>query len=139
MSEWGPDNWREWGASVKRRRVLAGWSRDDLERESGVSAETVRTIEDGDRGRFRPRRLATYREIEAALSGASPMPASNGDRLDQVLTDQADIRAVLAEQEADRHRVGTELVDALSTLSRSVDAMSRKLGRDGRKQPAAGR
>jgi transcriptional regulator with XRE-family HTH domain len=127
VTAWTEADWRQWGEDVKRRRVFAGWSRDDLEQRSGVSAETVRTIEDGDRGRWRPRRLATYREIERVLGHAEPV--GGDDRLATVLDELVTLRKLVEEWNEDRVRVGAGLIDTLAEMTRAMDRLQRQVAR----------
>ena len=63
--EWGAADWVGYGAEVRRRRLLAGWSLAALGRMINLSPETIRQVETA-RGPLRPSDL-TLAKLACAL------------------------------------------------------------------------
>lgn len=68
--EWANTDWVAYGAELRRRRLLAGWSLAGLGEHINVSGQTIRHIEQA-RGTLRPSEL-TLAKLAAALG--MPMP-----------------------------------------------------------------
>ena len=63
--DWLTADWSAYGAELRRRRLLAGWSLSELGRRINLSASTIRHIEQA-RGTLRPSEL-TLAKLAAAL------------------------------------------------------------------------
>ena len=70
--DWLTANWVAYGAELRRRRLLAGWSLSELGRRINLSVSTLRHIEQA-RGTLRPSEL-TLAKLAAALG--LPWPPS---------------------------------------------------------------
>ena len=68
--EWLTADWTAYGADLRRRRLLAGWSLSELGRRIHVSVTTLRHIEQA-RGTLRPSAL-TLAKLSAALGLPQP-------------------------------------------------------------------
>ena len=68
--DWLTADWAAYGAELRRRRLLAGWSVSELSRRIGLSPPTIRQIEQA-RGTLRPSEL-TLAKFAAALGMPSP-------------------------------------------------------------------
>ena len=68
--EWAAVDWVGYGAELRRRRLLAGWSVEELSRRSRLSGTRIRQIEQGE-GRLRPSEL-TLAKLAVVLG--MPMP-----------------------------------------------------------------
>src|SRR4051812_43101995 len=71
--EWLTADWKGYGAELRRRRLLAGWSVAELARRVNLSQTTIWHIERG-RGTLRPMEL-TLAKLAAALG----MPMAPSD------------------------------------------------------------
>ncbi len=71
--DWLTADWRAYGAELRRRRLLAGWSLSELGRRINLSASTIRHIEQA-HGTLRPSEL-TLAKLTAALG--LPWPSTN--------------------------------------------------------------
>ena len=68
--EWASADWVAYGAELRRRRLLAGWSVAELSRRINLSGMTIHQIEKG-RGHLRPSEL-TLAKLSAALGMPTP-------------------------------------------------------------------
>ncbi len=68
--EWVRTDWIAYGAELRRRRLLAGWSVAELSRRINLSGMTIHNIEQG-RSKLRPSEL-TLAKLAAALGMPSP-------------------------------------------------------------------
>ena len=68
--EWASADWVAYGAELRRRRLLAGWSVAELSRRINLSPWIIRQIEQG-RSRLRPSEL-TLAKLAAALGMPTP-------------------------------------------------------------------
>ena len=68
--DWLTADWVAYGAELRRRRLLAGWSVSDLSRRINLSAPTIQQVEQA-RGTLRPTEL-TLAKLAAALGMPSP-------------------------------------------------------------------
>ena len=68
--EWASADWVAYGAELRRRRLLAGWSVAELSRRINLSGMTIHRIEQG-RGPLRPSEL-TLAKLAAALGMPTP-------------------------------------------------------------------
>ena len=68
--EWVSADWVAYGAELRRRRLLAGWSVAELSRRINLSSSIIHQIEQG-RGRLRPTEL-TLAKLAAALGMPTP-------------------------------------------------------------------
>ena len=71
--EWLSADWAGYGAELRRRRLLAGWSAAELSRRVNLSPTTIRQIERA-RGTLRPSDL-TLAKLAVALGMPTPPPA----------------------------------------------------------------
>lgn len=77
-----PERWAELRAAITTRMAQLGYSKTELDREVGMSAETVRPIRTGTPGNYRASTLAkvskalgwTPESIEQILEGGEPTP-----------------------------------------------------------------
>ena len=75
--EWASADWIAYGAELRRRRLLAGWTVAELSRRINLSGMTIHHIEKG-RGRLRPTEL-TLAKLAAALGMPIPPLGGTGD------------------------------------------------------------
>jgi len=75
--EWASADWVAYGAELRRRRLLAGWSVAELGRRINLSSSIIHQIEHG-RGRLRPTEL-TLAKLAAALGMPWPPPVPKVD------------------------------------------------------------
>ncbi len=75
--DWLTADWAAYGAELRRRRLLAGWSVADLGRRINLSATTINHVEQA-RGTLRPSAL-TLAKLAAALGMPSPPSIQKGD------------------------------------------------------------
>ena len=68
--EWASADWVAYGAELRRRRLLAGWSITELSRRINLSTMTIYHVEQG-RGHLRPSEL-TLAKLSAALGMPTP-------------------------------------------------------------------
>ena len=68
--EWASADWVAYGAELRRRRLLAGWSVAELSRRINLSGMTIHRIENG-RGPLRPSEL-TLAKLSVALGMPTP-------------------------------------------------------------------
>jgi len=68
--EWARTDWVAYGAELRRRRLLAGWSVAELSRRINLSGMTIHNIEQG-RSKLRPSEL-TLAKLAAALGMPTP-------------------------------------------------------------------
>ena len=68
--EWASADWVAYGAELRRRRLLAGWSVAELTRRINLSTMTIHHIEKG-RGHLRPSEL-TLAKLSVALGIPTP-------------------------------------------------------------------
>jgi DNA-binding XRE family transcriptional regulator len=76
--EWLTADWVGYGAELRRRRLLAGWSVAQLARMANVSTNTLHHVENG-RGTLRPSAL-TLAKLAAALGMPVPPAAERAGR-----------------------------------------------------------
>ena len=72
--DWMTSDWVAYGAELRRRRLLAGWSVAELSRRINLSSSIIYQIEQG-RGRLRPSEL-TLAKLAAAL-GMPTLPTGS--------------------------------------------------------------
>ena len=70
--EWAAGDWVGYGAELRRRRLLAGWSVEELSRRARLSGTRIRQIERGE-GRLRPSEL-TLAKLAVVLGMPMPPP-----------------------------------------------------------------
>ena len=75
--EWQTADWVGYGAELHRRRLLAGWSLEELGRRVNMSVSTIRDIELARRA-LRPSELSLAK-LSAALGMPMPPSASKAD------------------------------------------------------------
>ena len=75
--DWLTADWVAYGAELRRRRLLAGWSVSELSRRINLSAPTIRQVEQA-RGKLRPSEL-TLAKLAAALGMPSPPSIQKAD------------------------------------------------------------
>jgi ribosome-binding protein aMBF1 (putative translation factor) len=75
--DWLTADWVAYGAELRRRRLLAGWSVSELSRRINLSPPTIRQVEQAC-GKLRPSEL-TLAKLAAALGMPSPPSIQNAD------------------------------------------------------------
>ena len=75
--DWLTADWAAYGAELRRRRLLAGWSVSEMGRRVNLSAPTISNIEQA-RGKLRPSEL-TLAKLAAALGMPRPPSIQKGD------------------------------------------------------------
>jgi len=77
QKEWASTDWVAYGAELRRRRLLAGWSIAELSRRINLSTMTIYHVEQG-RGHLRPSEL-TLAKLSAALGMPTPPRGGSAD------------------------------------------------------------
>ncbi len=75
--DWLTADWAAYGAELRRRRLLAGWTVSEMGRRVNLSAPTISNIEQA-RGKLRPSEL-TLAKLAAALGMPRPPAIQNVD------------------------------------------------------------
>ena len=78
--EWASADWVAYGAELRRRRLLAGWSVAELTRRINLSTMTIHHIEKG-RGHLRPSELTLAKLAVALGMPTPPLGGAVGDKL----------------------------------------------------------
>lgn len=115
-----------WAGTVRQRRLEHGWSIRELERRSGVSAQTIRNIESDPA--YQPREMNRSR-IELAFESGALVDGEVTET--PIVVELREVRELLAQF----GRVLLVEQQARIELVRSVDALRRELQLRGGTQP----